>query len=128
MNLYLTATGQYAGTQKDAGKGHTPVEVPTDKAGLLAYLNGLTRPEDATPVEAPESLAESLPAPEVPMEADGHPVAYTAFTRAQVDGMFRQTPEALRELLHRISKLSFRDLGYVAFEVGYRYSKQGIAA
>ena len=59
MNLYLTATGQYAGTQKDAGKGHTPVEVPTDKAGLIAYLN------DMAPFEPTQALKD-LGEPEAP--------------------------------------------------------------
>lgn len=41
MRLYITSAGRYAGTQADAGKGFTQVEVPTDKAGLLDYLNAL---------------------------------------------------------------------------------------
>lgn len=46
MNLYLTAAGRYVGTQADAkaaGKGWKAEEVPTDKPGLIAYLNSLTR-------------------------------------------------------------------------------------
>lgn len=39
MKLYRTATGTWAGTQSDAGKGFTQVDVPTDKPGLLAFLN-----------------------------------------------------------------------------------------
>lgn len=42
MKLYITAAGHYVGTQADAkaeGKGWRQVEVPTDKAGLLDYLN-----------------------------------------------------------------------------------------
>lgn len=41
MKLYLAA-GQYVGTQADArklDKAFTPVEVPTAKDGLIAYLN-----------------------------------------------------------------------------------------
>lgn len=44
MNLYICIDGSFAGTQADAkakGKGWTAVEVPTDKAGLIAYLNGM---------------------------------------------------------------------------------------
>jgi hypothetical protein len=44
MNLYLTADGRYVGTQaeaKKAGKGWTPETVPTDKEGLIDYLNAL---------------------------------------------------------------------------------------
>lgn len=42
MKLYRTATGTFVGTQDDArrgGKGWTQVDVPTDKQGLLGYLN-----------------------------------------------------------------------------------------
>lgn len=42
MRLYL-AKGQYVGTQADArkiDKSFEQVEVPTDKEGLIAYLNG----------------------------------------------------------------------------------------
>lgn len=48
MNLYITATGRYAGTQAEAkadGKGWTPEVVPTDKPGLIAYLNALSLKE-----------------------------------------------------------------------------------
>lgn len=43
MKLYI-ANGTYVGTQADAKaitKQFTEVDVPTDKAGLIAYLNGL---------------------------------------------------------------------------------------
>lgn len=43
MKLYIAA-GQYVGTQAEAkaiDKGFENVEVPTDKEGLLAYLNML---------------------------------------------------------------------------------------
>lgn len=48
MKLYLTAAGVYAGTQIEAkrdGKGWTPEEVPTDKQGLIDYLNALKHSE-----------------------------------------------------------------------------------
>lgn len=44
MKLYIAA-GQYVGTQAEAKAidktGFEQVEVPTDKEGLIAYLNGL---------------------------------------------------------------------------------------
>ena len=42
MRLYRTYDGQWAGTQADAKKlgKFEQVEVPTDKAGLLDFLNG----------------------------------------------------------------------------------------
>ena len=42
MRLYRTRTGRWVGTQTDAradGKGWQQVEVPTDKPGLLTFLN-----------------------------------------------------------------------------------------
>ena len=41
MKLYLKDNGGWAGTQADAGKKGTykQVDVPTDKPGLLAWLN-----------------------------------------------------------------------------------------
>lgn len=45
MKLYI-ANGRYIGTQADAkklDKDFEQVEVPTDKEGLLDYLNGLSR-------------------------------------------------------------------------------------
>lgn len=54
MRLYICTDGSYAGTQADAGKGWTQVEVPTDKPGLLGYLNGLGASKSTPePVEAP---------------------------------------------------------------------------
>lgn len=49
MRLYIRKDGSYAGTQADAGKGFEQVEVPTDKAGLIAYLNDLVNCADRTP-------------------------------------------------------------------------------
>lgn len=42
MRLYRTYDGQWAGTQADAKKlgKFEQIEVPTDKAGLLDFLNG----------------------------------------------------------------------------------------
>jgi len=41
MRLYVNSKGQWAGTQIDAKKidAHL-IEVPTDKPGLIAFLNG----------------------------------------------------------------------------------------
>lgn len=46
MKLYMAA-GQYVGTQADArklDKGFSEVEVPTDKPGLMAFLNAMVLP------------------------------------------------------------------------------------
>lgn len=54
MKLYIAA-GVYVGTQAEAKKldrDFTPVEVPTDKEGLIAYLND-NFPEDPKVCEIP---------------------------------------------------------------------------
>jgi len=41
MKLYVNSKGQWVGTQAEAKKiGAKVTEVPTDKPGLLAFLNG----------------------------------------------------------------------------------------
>lgn len=52
MRLYRTAKGRFVGTKDDAradGRGWKQVEVPTNKAGLLAFLNDNIRPPQASP-------------------------------------------------------------------------------
>ncbi len=64
MRLYRTYDGQWAGTQADAKKlgKFKQVEVPTDKAGLLDFLNGnknvgatTQNTDDAIPAEVVRS-------------------------------------------------------------------------
>ena len=51
MKLYVNNKGQWAGTQAEAKKiGAKVTEVPTDKPGLLAFLNG----QQQTPLPDPE--------------------------------------------------------------------------
>ncbi len=61
MKLYI-ANGTYVGTQADAKaitKQFTEVDVPTDKAGLIAYLNHVTKPlPDAEPDDQFETVVE----------------------------------------------------------------------
>lgn len=62
MNLYL-ANGIYFGTQADARKvdrSFAPVDVPTDKAGLIAYLNDISVAAKP-PASAPESSVVAPP-------------------------------------------------------------------
>lgn len=57
MKLYITAAGVYAGTQAEAkkdGKGWTLEEVPTDKQGLIDYLNSF-KFDHADPVPTRET-------------------------------------------------------------------------
>lgn len=79
MKLYEGNNGQFYGTQADAkaavGKHNfTEVDVPTDKWGLIAYLNQRANAyDDLRPVET----TERLPAPPVSVQPS------PAFERAQ---------------------------------------------
>jgi hypothetical protein len=64
MKLYETRTGEIVGTQAEAkasGRGWQQVEVPTDKPGLIAYLNNNRH----IPCDLPHETTERLPAPPV---------------------------------------------------------------
>ena len=68
MNLYRDENGHWTGTQTDAKKTGAPwalVEVPTDKWGLISYLNNMERELRATSgvneIE-PEPLVSAPPA------------------------------------------------------------------
>ncbi len=129
MNLYITATGRYVGTQAEAradGKGWTPEEVPTDKAGLIAYLNA--KVERTERLEAPtlENIRQSN-TEEARVRAS---VLMSApLTQARVDEMFEpraSAPSLPRDAVcEAISAYSGADLGYVALEVAARFSALG---
>lgn len=61
MRLYRTGAGQWTGTQADAralaGKDWAEIEVPTDKPGLLAWLNDQATPPDTGRMAAPQPAA-----------------------------------------------------------------------
>lgn len=69
MRLYITAAGRFVGTQDDArkdGKGWHLEEVPTDKAGLIDYLNELAAnvpPQDALEFEPAPPPEPPVPTP-----------------------------------------------------------------
>jgi len=69
MRLYLTAKGRYVGTQDDAkrdGKGWSLAEVPTDKAGLIDYLNDqLPAPPEFAEVDDPAPPPPPTPSHDV---------------------------------------------------------------
>lgn len=77
MRLYVTPAGRWAGTQADAkaiGKedgGWEEFEVPTDKPGLLEFLN--SRQVGAAPAPAP-AIEPETPAP-APVPAAPPPTA-----------------------------------------------------
>lgn len=83
MRLYRTTIGQWAGTQSDArlfkathGVDFEQVDVPTDKAGLLEFLNrhevgasDRTATADHKPAEARETARDCEPMTEDCFEA-----------------------------------------------------------
>lgn len=95
MNLYLTATGRYVGTQAEArqdGKGWTPETVPTDKEGLIAYLNA-----NAVDPRRLNAQLDSQQRVAFEPEADGiqiKPVFVEKLTQERVDEMFTPKPRA----------------------------------
>lgn len=116
MKLYIKADGQYAGTQKDAGKGHTPVDVPVDKAGLIDYLNAM----GAAPVAAlsdEDRFANNYVADREAEEKARHR------SQAEIDALFEPTYRALPcdKVCAAVSSYSGTDLGMVALEVAARY-------
>lgn len=72
MRLYLTTCGHWRGTQADArqiNKQFTCEDVPTDKAGLLAWLNENCGPR-SEPVQAqPVLVTHTEPMTEDTFEA-----------------------------------------------------------
>lgn len=96
MNLYITADGRYVGTQveaKKAGKGWTPETVPTDKEGLIAYLNGhnertCARLEKFDQVDRELAILSDLPNPFADPEPAPPPaprVASTSFEATEIE-------------------------------------------
>ena len=72
MKLYKTPDGQFHGTQVDARKADRDfqqVEVPTDKAGLITYLNGQSqRVVEPQPLRTQEQVFVAALTRETPVE------------------------------------------------------------
>jgi len=70
MRLYSNSRGEWVGTQAETRKSKftfEQVEVPTDKKGLLEFLNNQKLPVDEpAQVDDDNKLTSSLEAPEVP--------------------------------------------------------------
>ena len=70
MRLYSNGRGEWVGTQAETRKSKfkfEQVEVPTDKKGLLEFLNNQKLPvDDTAKVDDDNKLTSSLEAPEVP--------------------------------------------------------------
>jgi hypothetical protein len=68
MRLYICIDGSFAGTQAEAnakGRGWTQVEVPTDKAGLIDYLNGMVDEARGACAQAVPKASPSPPPPPI---------------------------------------------------------------
>lgn len=101
MRLYITAAGVYAGTQAEAkrdGKGWHEEMVPTDKTGLIDYLNKLKYGDCVDMVEVQPVDAE-LTTPEK-IEAETADVE-TNWSRDEI--VNSNTPEAQREAAVRMT-------------------------
>lgn len=105
MNLYLTADGRYVGTQaeaKKAGKGWTPETVPTDKEGLIEYLNDMTVTASVQPIR----------------EASNETIRQSNSEEAQREAAIRMTPDRDLKLqqgreLSQITDYIMESEGYV---------------
>jgi hypothetical protein len=136
MKLYLTAAGIYAGTQVEAkadGKGWRLEEVPTDKYGLIDYLNKLTfdlkgplydptakpnefvglKPVTVITPEALEGPSERL------SEARTGPKGHRIAERAALMG----TSDEVAILAERIGELDGWPLGQMALAVASRFKE-----
>lgn len=129
-----------AGTQADAkamarerGTSWEQHDVPTDKAGLMDYVNQLMA--DVSAEMHKDRLAppghcgdEYEPEPEpddVPLAEDGHPDHRSAFTSAQVAAYALPRNPKVQDICHAVTKLTAADLGYVALEVIARGARLG---
>ena len=70
MRLYSNGRGEWVGTQAETRKSKfkfEQVEVPTDKKGLLEFLNNQKLPvDDPAQIDDDNKLTSSLESPEVP--------------------------------------------------------------
>lgn len=126
MKLYLTAAGIYAGTQAEAkrdGKGWQLEEVPTDKYGLIDYLNklkfgdggavdqsGVTLPMTAQ--DEQDEVLEALPVQRFADTAKEHRLAERA--------AYLGTSEEVTMITDRIGELDGWPLGQVALAAASR--------
>lgn len=90
MKLYI-ANGTYVGTQADAKaitKQFTEVEVPTDKAGLIGYLNTVATFRDPFAAEDDYETVVARQDPAVDVLDPAHEAAaalYTAWQKANAE-------------------------------------------
>lgn len=129
------------GTQIDAkrlarehGTGWEQVDVPTDKTGLMEYINKLKADANAElhysnsqQTTVVEEVAERPMNPDVGLDDDGHPKRRSGFTSTQVETCkLEKRSDHVQDLCYHISKLtSGKDLGLVALEVAAKFTKIG---
>jgi hypothetical protein len=134
-----TQTDAKAGARQIGAADYDQVEVPTDKPGLLDWLNkqaimgnGLKTTLEAAEDEehdflaAAEQRAVRASVPDTrPLEADGHPEHRSAYTVAQVAASALPKAMVVQDVCHAVAKMRAPDLGYVALEVMARAAKLG---
>lgn len=130
------------GTQIDAkrlarqrGTSWEQVDVPTDKTGLMEYINQLKA--DVSSEMHGTSNELSQPAytqtedrpmnPDVGLDDDGHPKRRSGYTSVQVETCnLEKRSDHVQDLCYHISKLTTgKDLGLVALEVAAKFTKIG---
>lgn len=151
MRLYKDATGVIVGTQAEArrmGKDWEQIDVPTDKQGLIDYLNARpsamsdeqvrqsNTPEAQreaairmTPVDLAADVEEELEVAarihEVGTAADGLPDHRPGCTSAQVAAGVLPRSDKVSDVTFLISKMNAPELGLVALEVIARGARLG---
>lgn len=107
MRLYERTDGTIAGTQAEAGKGFTQIEVPTDKAGLIDYLNRNRHiPCPCNGAGAPTPAPEPLLAAPTPAPKDNSTCPRCRFDRRGAERSAQHMAESitLDALCERIDK------------------------
>ena len=103
MKLYFDGNGNWAGTQSDAKRLHgviNPVEVPTDKQGLLDWLNNSQIGKSPTPAEAPQPH----------YNPDTRPSRWTDIKDAAEKASFKDWGVALAVLMNRLDEIADKEL------------------
>lgn len=130
MKLYKTQDGEFYGSQAEAGRGRRvfkPVEVPTSKPELMAFLNALRPPEP------PEVSGADLIAP-VERKVGMMPelgMGYSGYSLKPDEDMYETvadrvlSPPDTDGIVQRIMAASGYELKRYASAVAQRFAKLG---
>ena len=124
MRLYICADGSYVGTQAEAkakGKGWMLEEVPTDKEGLIEYLNAnrhlheLECPEPNIHAKAPESLVQHDEPDPAPEQARPEPKPAVALVRSSYEAT------DIEDFI--LNRASIDQVGNILSRIGTRFAE-----